>query len=491
MNRIPYIAKAIVLGLLTTQILATVHVYLSNIHLQKTLGAIAGAGYLTIPNQYIAQGLKDFGPAFFGGIFFTLSIGAGLSALSAALAWFWNRIVSRNRLFLISVAILWIALLVVINTQGLSWIATSYFLVVPPVVFAATIKGMPDERLDRVWLHRLVPVIPIFLLTIIWAAQSDRYLFLDIRDYLLLSNPVGKKVDDFYYRNTLYPAQVFKSLEQKTLKTCSIQGLKDKALYSGAKRVLINSDYLLVTPDTQVDLNIISEQDRLGFYHNGRRILENSVQDFLLRPRKVLQDFSAATDTYGPFRQATFLCLLIGFPVFLYVMVFSLVHLLTALFAEQKHCLVITSALCFLIGLALLAPLHIGRPKPVSLSNIAQALKSDSWQQRVSALRLIVNKRLEIGKYPAYRTSLTSGHVPERYWLAKAFGLSRVTKTYPHLLTLLDDPHPNIVSMAFYSLGQRGNRQAIPKIMKKIETSDHWYNQWYAYRALKSLGWRQ
>jgi HEAT repeat protein len=59
------------------------------------------------------------------------------------------------------------------------------------------------------------------------------------------------------------------------------------------------------------------------------------------------------------------------------------------------------------------------------------------------------------------------------------------------LLTLLDDPHPNIVSMAFYSLGQRGNRQAVPKIMKKIETSDHWYNQWYAYRALKSLGWRQ
>ena len=491
MNRILYIAKAIVLGLLTTQILATVHVYLSNIHLHRTVSAIAGTGYLAVPNQHIAQGLKDIGPAFFGGIFFTLSIGAGLSVLSAALAWIWNRIVNRNRLFLIFAAIVWVALLVVINTRGFSWIATSYFLVVPPVVFAATTRGMPDERADRGWLHKLAPFTAIILLTIIWAAQSDRYLFLDIRDYLLLSNPVGKKVDDFYYRYTLYPAQVFKSLEQKTLKTCFIQGLKEKALYSRAKRELMNSDYLPVTSDTQADLNITSEKGRLVFYHEGRRILETSVRDFFLRPRKVLKDFSAATDTYGPFRQATFLCLLIGFPVLLYVTVFSFVHLLTALFAGQKYRLVITSALCFLIGLALLVPLHIGRPNPVSLLNVAQALKSDSWQQRVTALRLIVDKKLEIGKYPAYQTNLASGHAPERYWLAKAFGLSRASKTYPHLLTFLDDPHPNIVSMAFYSLGQRGNRKAVAKIIKKIETSYHWYNQWYAYRALKSLGWRQ
>jgi len=51
--------------------------------------------------------------------------------------------------------------------------------------------------------------------------------------------------------------------------------------------------------------------------------------------------------------------------------------------------------------------------------------------------------------------------------------------------------HANVVSMAFYALGQRGDRQAIKEILTRIETSKHWYNQWYAYRALRRLGWKQ
>jgi HEAT repeat protein len=81
--------------------------------------------------------------------------------------------------------------------------------------------------------------------------------------------------------------------------------------------------------------------------------------------------------------------------------------------------------------------------------------------------------------------------VPERYWLARALGVSRHPETYPNLLAFLDDAHPNVVSMAFYALGQRGDRRAIKEILRRIETSDHWYNQWYAYRALRQLGWKQ
>jgi HEAT repeat protein len=45
--------------------------------------------------------------------------------------------------------------------------------------------------------------------------------------------------------------------------------------------------------------------------------------------------------------------------------------------------------------------------------------------------------------------------------------------------------------MAFYALGQRGDRRAVNEIIKRVETSDDWYNQWYAYNALRSLGWKQ
>ena len=59
------------------------------------------------------------------------------------------------------------------------------------------------------------------------------------------------------------------------------------------------------------------------------------------------------------------------------------------------------------------------------------------------------------------------------------------------LLYYLNDPHPNVLTMVFYALGQRGNKQAIAEIIEKIETSNNWYTQWYGYRALRSLGWKQ
>jgi HEAT repeat protein len=84
-----------------------------------------------------------------------------------------------------------------------------------------------------------------------------------------------------------------------------------------------------------------------------------------------------------------------------------------------------------------------------------------------------------------------SPHIPERYWLVKALGVSRQPETYKDLMRFVDDPHPNVVRMAFDSLGQRGDTSAINVIMKRIETSDHWYEQWYAYKALRKLGWKQ
>ena len=47
------------------------------------------------------------------------------------------------------------------------------------------------------------------------------------------------------------------------------------------------------------------------------------------------------------------------------------------------------------------------------------------------------------------------------------------------------------VSMAMYSLGKRQDADAVNEIVYRINISDHWYVQWYAYRALKRLGWTQ
>jgi hypothetical protein len=118
-------------------------------------------------------------------------------------------------------------------------------------------------------------------------------------------------------------------------------------------------------------------------------------------------------------------------------------------------------------------------------------LTSGHWETRVAALKLIEQKKLDVGDFEAYPRLMKSRHVAERYWLVRTLGSSRRTSTYRDLLGFLDDPNPGVVSMAFYALGQRKDSRAVPEILKRIETSGDWYNQWYAYRALRNLGWKQ
>ena len=120
MNRCLYMAKVIILGLLTAQVIAFIQVYTSNINLYQTLVTVREAGYLSVPNLNVMPSLKEFGPAFLGGLFFTLTVGAGLSVVSLVLAWMWDRVFERERWLLILIVFLWVALLVVVNLNRFS-----------------------------------------------------------------------------------------------------------------------------------------------------------------------------------------------------------------------------------------------------------------------------------------------------------------------------------------------------------------------------------
>ncbi len=490
MNRCFYAAKAILLGLFSAQILSTIQVHLSNADLYQKLTLIRDAGYLAIPSQQIMDSLQEFGPAFFGGLFFTLTAGAGLCLLSFIAAWVWDRILSRNRLLLTPFLLLWTTCLVGVNYRGFSPMVTAYFLVIPALVFVGTLRWMPGEDKQRLWLNRMVHFSSITLLAILWASQMGGHMFVNMRDNLLLSNPLGTKINDFYYKYTLYPAEVFKSLDQKILKTCSLETIKQE-LVPSLEKILLNQDYLNVGKYEAVDLKMVQEDDILLFNNEGRTITRVTLKDFVSGPRQILREFSFKSDKYGLFRQFTFLSLLVGFPITLYIILHALFCVLLAFLVDSRTSSMVASVLCFLLGIALLIPLHLSGGKEIDVEALAEALESERWQERVAALKIAGQERIDAGKFPAYQTMLASPHIPDRYWLARALGASRRSETYDDLLALLDDPCPNVVSMAFYALGQRRDKRAINEIIKRIEVSDDWYNQWYAYKALRNLGWKQ
>ena len=485
---IPTLA-VLLLGLLVAQVIATAQVYFSNAHLHRSLLTLKEAGYLIVPNQQILPRLVSFQSALWGGLFFTLSVGVLLTFLSWSAAWAWNRLFRRNRLFLYFCLLAWLTSLALINGQGFCVLITMYFLLVPAAVFTAAAKFLDQGKASHD-SGGLLLLVPLLVLVLLWATQVNSRFFLTLRDKFLLSSTLGTKVSDFYYDYAYYPAEVFKSLDQKLLKSCSIGSVQRKPIEQALERTLLAYDYLPVDEDHRAaDLVVHEDSGLLSFQHKGKTILQTSLQGFLSSPGKLLEDFSRKSDTCSPFRSFTLFSLLVSLPLGLYALCFGLIYLVLSLVLPSRFSAWVASVFCLLMGTALLFYIH-GSIKEKSMDP-GRALTSDHWETRVAALRFIDQKKLDVGDFEAYPSLMKTPYVAERYWFVRALGSSRRTSTYRDLLAFLDDPNRGVVSMAFYALGQRRDSRAVPEILKRIETSDDWYNQWYAYRALRNLGWKQ
>jgi hypothetical protein len=482
-------AAVLLLGLIVAQCIATLQVYFSNAELHRTLLALREAGYLMVPNQQILPRFLSLKSAFWGGVFFTLSIGVFLTFLSWSTAWAWNRLFGRNRLFLYFCLLAWLTSLVLINSQGFCILITLNFLFIPATVFVAAAKLSPQGK-NPPGYRSLLLLVPLLLLALLWATQADSRFFLNLRDKVLLSNSVGTKISDFYYEYAYYPAEAFKSLDQKLLKSCSIGSIERKPIEQALERTLIAYDYLpLDGARHAADLVVREDNGLLLFQRDGKTIVQTNLHDFLASPGKLLEEFSQKADSCSPFRGFTLFSLLVSLPLALYTVCFGLVFSISSFAVSPRISAWIASILCLLLGAALFFYIH-GSVNEESIDP-ARALTSDHWETRVAALKLIEQKKLDVGDFEAYPRLMKSHHVAERYWFVRTLGSSRRTSTYRDLLTFLDDPNSGVVSMAFYALGQRKDSRAVPEILKRIETSSDWYNQWYAYRALRNLGWKQ
>jgi hypothetical protein len=489
--RFPFVLKALFVGLCMAQILATIQVHLSSVGLYRSLVAIRDAGYLTIPNQRIMATLQGVAPAFFGGLFFTFSVGVGITLLTLGAAWLWDRLFSRNKLVFLVLVAIWAGCLVMVNIRGIDVLVSAYFLLVPCAILFAVLRWMPSRSGRVPWGDGIVLLGPVLVLGALWLTQIDPHLFLDIRDHLLLSNQLGTKLNDFYYAYTLYPAEVFKSLDQKALKTYHLEHIQDHALAASIERRLARHDYLRVEGDAPVDLRVVQKGDKLAFQRRDREVLEITAQGLFSRAGTLLRKFSERSDTHRFFRRFTFFSLLMGFPILLHVFLFSLFQAGIGLFLNKGTSSMCASAVCLAIGISLFAFFVHSRVRGAEIGDVGSALESRRWQERVAALKLVEKRGKELGDFPIYRSMLKSPRIPVRYWLARALGVSRERETFDDLLAFLDDPHHNVVSMAFYALGRRGEQNSVGVILQRIASSRHWYSQLYAYKALRRLGWHQ
>ncbi len=479
---------ALVMGLAAAQAIGTFHVYFSNRDLYRTIGMLHSAGYLTVPNRIVAETLTSPVPALAGGLFFTLTVGAFLSLGTIGIIRLLHVLGRGRKMPVVLSVALWVLILISMNAGGVNLYVTAYFVLVPCVILYC-LKGLnsSSSRLQsrRIFLSHLVAVL---CLAALWAGRMDKDIFLQIRDRILLPTPAGRVVNDFYYSHTLYPAYAFKTMEQRLIKACHVEDIPAGVDPAMLRTQLILRDYLPVG-DRMPELIISGSEDLLAFMWNGEELLRESPARFFASPGETLKQVSEIADNNSFFRQFAFVSLLLGFPLLIYVTLAGFVAYTTKSLGIYFR--ILPAAVCFIAGLSLLIVFIHREGVCEGPEDLQRAAASHRWQDRVAAIKTALRHDIDIGKLSSFELMKSSPLVVERYWVAKALGRSRLPWTYGDLVSMLDDPHPNVVYTAFESLGRRNRPEAIAEILGRLPTSTHWYCQWYAYRALRSLGWSQ
>jgi hypothetical protein len=432
--------------------------------------------------------LNDWTSAFNGGLFFSLTSGLALTIFSFFAAWVRHNLLYKKTVLII-LNVIWVASLIMVNRNGFSSLITAYLIFIPYTIFPFFRKlfssNDQNTRRSSLFFHTLLFV----LFSIFCASQMKVEKFLDIRDFLFLENPTGEAINAFYYDNSLYSATYFKSFSQKLIKTCDLESIPNKQLKEQIRRILNQYDYLSMESFAKADLKTAIRNDMISLSHNNKIILTVPVQDFFRSPKQYIQMFESKTDRHAIFRIITIASLLFVGAILLYSISFLLPFLLTKNFLNPVWSTVTSALICILI-LFVLFDVR-GSNETNHHKHIADALKSEDSNTRIKALRYIVDQTMDITLFPESETLSVNGTIPERYWIAKALARSRKPNSRNILLKLLEDNHFNVVCMALYSMGKQGRKTDIPIILEKIQSSNNWYVQWYAYKALRNLGWHQ
>jgi len=480
-----------VCGLFTAQIIASLQVWISNLSLHEKMYWIAEAGYLTVPGPKILPTLKMVTPAIFGGLFFTLSIGTGISLMSLACVWILKYGCRNKKPLAILFLGIWSTALIALNWHGFVLMPTLYAVLVPIIVGLPFWKLGPDTIDRRSYTRLLLHVLVILLLAALWWTQKSDTLFINIRDNLLLSNKPGIAFNDFYYRYTLYPAEAFRSHQQMLIKTYHLSNASGTPDRNRIVQKLNNADYLLINEKGKADIDIAVDGQRIRLTGNRQGVIESDVIPFVSRPRQNLRELSQRNDAYLHFRKATSIALLVGFPVMLYWLLNAFLAGGFSLFFGRHMSVIAAIIVSCLLGVLLLLLMPDGGRGMEKPEGLSEMLLSGDRKTIVTALKQIEAREIDLHTFRITETLIQHPSIAVRYWLARGLSVGSNPGDQAHLAALMLDPHPNVACQAIYSLGKRKFRTATAGLVQLIKTSDHWYVQLYAYGALRKLGWKQ
>ena len=452
-------------ALLFAQLIGTLYLYLANSALYETIQQINI--HWVVPNEWAIEQLLSFKVAFFGASFFTFTLGLGISLSSLLAVFFWHRKNKYASTFIMGLAILSLA-----STYQI-WLVIPLFLLIPTLI-TFLYKAHPLDKKPFI-----TALITLLMTSILYFNHASSLI--DFRDQYLLSNPTGTYLNNLYYRYTFYPAEVIKPLQQKIVKTFYIDAPSSLDSY---KTAFINQGYVEHAIEPHILLKERNEQ--MIVYYKNVPLFKIEKDKFANNPTYLLQHIHKLTDDTQTLRQLILLSLLMS----LTATVFAIFWVpFTTIFFIFHHSKAAYFA-CYTLFVIIILHSSIDNIV-ITKDNLNNSIISLQWKQRLAALKYIEKNKIEITQFKHYQHFITSPLIAERYWLAKNLAHSKNKDSFEDLLTLLNDPHPNVTCMALYALGNRKNKSHIKPILENTKKSTHWYVQLYAYNTLRKLGWKR
>ncbi len=426
------------------------------LHLLAKNRALEATGAVPLPGNGHWEAMASAGPALAGALFFGLSLGLGAGTLFGLWARSTRALPSR-----LGRAAPWAVLGVPLwalwaGDPGLAACTAA------AAAGAAWSQSGGSGGSPRAGLLRALLLTPLVVALLPWATAPEGG-FTRLRDRFLLGSPVGSALDRFYYRWTLYPAEVLKppaALSQPTARVAEGVNGADRDRFC---RQALRLGVLCVADPTGADLEAFPSGQSLALRRGETRAGWPEAAD---PQAEAWQRFSGEADPARPLRRATALALFVGCPLALCWAASSLALAGGSLLGGRRRRVVASLVLSSLLGASLGAA---GLPDP----GLAQAR--------------------ELGNAPepdpqAVREALGSDSPVARFYGVRAAARARVETSL--LIDALSDPVINVRYAAAEALGRVNGLGAREALLEVLSSTEEWYVKERAYSALWRLGWR-
>ncbi|WP_300672373.1 HEAT repeat domain-containing protein [Desulfoluna sp.] len=450
-------------------IAATLFVRKSNLLLLAKTQTVTEAGFLALPNPATRPPLDSWEAALCGALFFTLTSGA-LALCTGIFAPSLHRLglLSRKRamgLHVVLCLLFFLLIGVTTKTTPLLIGAAGVYLILLP-----SGERVTRVRLTSLLIHALIPVLLALCIagTHVLLPQG---LFSGFRDAFLFDNPAGNAVRNFYYTYTLYPAEAFKSPNQKSQLTVHVPGAPDPAITSALRKM----GHLPVSTGPW-DYTLTRNEGTLSLCTAKVEHTVNT-QQFLTDPTPVFREFAQKADAFAPLRTLTWYALFTGFPLLFYLLFHTVITLMAGLF-----CPLALAARISTVGVAAFAAfcmllLAVGLSLPEGTQTALDDLSTLS-KESTDATGVITRAIDHESALVRYRAALA---IPS---------IRAPRLKHALLLQMSKDRDINVVCQALGAMGKTREPRYLRELEEAVRTRPEWYVQWYGYRAMRRLGWR-